>query len=213
MKAFITWFSRLFAVSQNGPQPTSQNSSSVSKASSTQEPTTRAKSPQEKLIEIAGREVGKKETAGSNRGPDVRKYQAATNLEPGAWPWCAAFVCWCIQQWLADPEVKTWLNLKTTTTSNWRPRTALAFGFLKWAQARPATTTILPDTAEPQPGDIVVFDFSHIGIVLNAAPNGKMLTIEGNTNGAGSREGDSVEGKIRSRSLARAFIRIRPSGS
>jgi peptidoglycan L-alanyl-D-glutamate endopeptidase CwlK len=43
MKALITWFSRLFAASPNGPLPTSQNSSSVSKASSTHAPSTTAK--------------------------------------------------------------------------------------------------------------------------------------------------------------------------
>jgi len=210
--SWLKWFSRLFAACPAGPAATSPNCSLPSKTSSTPAPSITPKSPQEKLIEIAGREVGKKETAGSNRGPDVRKYQAATTLEPGAWPWCAAFVCWCIQQWLADPEVKAWLNLKTTTTANWRPKTALAFGLMKWAQARPATVTVLPDTAEPQAGDIVVFDFSHCGIVKGLA-GGTMLTIEGNTNGAGSREGDGVYVKTRIRNLARAFIRIRPSGS
>ena len=43
MKALITWFSRLFAASPNGPLPTSQNSSSVSKASSTPAPSTTTK--------------------------------------------------------------------------------------------------------------------------------------------------------------------------
>jgi LAS superfamily LD-carboxypeptidase LdcB len=43
MKALITWFSRLFAASPNGPLPTSQNSSSVSKASSTHAPSTTTK--------------------------------------------------------------------------------------------------------------------------------------------------------------------------
>lgn len=165
-----------------------------------------------KLVEIAEREVGKKETKGRNLGPEVRKYQAATNLDSGAWPWCAAFVCWALEQWLADPANVRWLALKSTTPARWRPKTALAYGFIKWAEARPATCIILSDTAEPQPGDIVAYDFSHIGIVKRSMGD-KFEAIEGNTNGAGSRDGDGVYLKVRPRSLARCFIRIRPSGN
>ena len=43
MKAILTWFKALFAASANGPLPTSQNSSSPSKTSSTPAPTTPAK--------------------------------------------------------------------------------------------------------------------------------------------------------------------------
>ena len=163
------------------------------------------------LAQIAERELGKKETR-NNVGKDVRKYQAATNLAPGAWPWCAAFVCWVIEQWLDDPANVKWLGLRATTPARWRPKTALAYGFIKWAQARPATCAVLPDTATPMPGDLVCYDFSHIGIVKRSLGD-KFEAIEGNTNGAGSREGDGVYLKTRPRKLARCFIRIRPSGS
>ena len=211
MKALLTWLNRLFAASQNGPQPTLPNSSSPSKTSSTPAPTTPAKPRIAKLVEIAERELGKKETR-NNVGPKVRQYQAATNLDPGAWPWCAAFCAWTIEQWLADPENVRWLALKSTTPAKWRPKTALAYGFIKWAEARPATCTILPDSAEPQPGDFVCYDFSHIGIVKRSLGD-RFEAIEGNTNGAGSRDGDGVYLKVRPRRLARCFIRIRASGS
>ena len=211
MKALITWLNRLFAASQNGPAPTLPNSSSPSKTSSTNAPSTPEKPRIAKLVEIAEREVGKKETR-NNVGPAVRRYQAATNLDPGAWPWCAAFCAWTIEQWLADPENVRWLALKSTTPAKWRPKTALAYGFIKWAEARPATCTILPDSAEPQPGDFVCYDFSHIGIVKRSLGD-RFEAIEGNTNGAGSRDGDGVYLKTRPRKLARCFIRIRPSSS
>ena len=212
MKALLTWFKALFAASANGPQATSQNSSSQSKPSSTPAPSTPAKPRITKLVEIAERELGKKETR-NNVGKDVRKYQAATNLDPGAWPWCAAFCAWALEQWLADPDNVKWLALKSTTPAKWRPKTALAYGFIKWAEARPATCAVLPDTAEPQPGDLVIYDFSHIGIVQRSADKEWFTAIEGNTNGAGSRDGDGVYLKLRRRSLARCFIRIRPSGT
>ncbi len=73
-------------------------------------------------------------------------------------------------------------------------------------------SSVLPDTADPQPGDFAVYDFSHIGIVKESRGD-KFVAIEGNTNGAGSRDGDGVYLKTRPRKLARCFIRIRPSGS
>jgi hypothetical protein len=169
------------------------------------------------LAQLAEKEIGRKETKGRNLGPAVRKYQAATNLDPGAWPWCSAFVCWALEQWLSDPANVRWLALKSTTPAKWRPKTALAYSFIAWAEARPATCTILPDTAEPQPGDLVVYDFSHIGIVKESRGD-KFVAIEGNTSGmradgTPSREGDGVYVKVRPRSLARCFIRIRPSGN
>ena len=58
-------------------------------------------------------------------------------------------------------------------------------------------------------GDIVVFTFSHIGLaVKDADSSGYVVTIEGNTNGAGSREGGSVLEKKRHVSKIRSRIRI-----
>ena len=212
MKAFITWFQKLWRKPSNaGPAPTSVNSSASSPKNFTPELRTSAKPRIAKLVEIAERELGKKETR-NNVAKDVRKYQAATTLAPGAWPWCAAFCAWTLQQWLDDPANVKWLGLRATTPAKWRPKTALAYGFIKWAQARPATCMVLPDTVEPMPGDLVCYDFSHIGIVKRSLGD-KFEAIEGNTNGAGSREGDGVYLKVRPRKLARCFIRIRPSGS
>lgn len=226
MKAALTWLTNSFAqfldgLRQIGEQshlPSSTSSPSVTLPKSSP-PRTLASTAKQKsanrielLAQIAEREIGKKETR-NNVGKDVRKYQAATTLAPGAWPWCAAFCAWTLEQWLDDPANVKWLSLKSTTPAKWRPKTALAYGFIRWAKARPATCAVLPDTAEPQPGDLVVYDFSHIGIVQRSADKEWFTAIEGNTNGAGSRDGDGVYLKLRRRSLARCFIRIRPSGT
>jgi len=56
---------------------------------------------------------------------------------------------------------------------------------------------------EPEPGAIVVWlhgygPAGHMGMVRGVdLKNNTMSTVEGNTNGAGSREGDSVAGKLR----------------
>src|SRR5262245_22831272 len=51
-----------------------------------------------KLVALAQREVGVHEVGGENCGPRIREYQAATDLPPGPWPWCAAFLCWVIRE-------------------------------------------------------------------------------------------------------------------
>jgi hypothetical protein len=165
-----------------------------------------------RLAKIAESQVGVRESGGSNSGAAIRKYQAATSLEPDKWPWCAAFVDWCIAEWLKDAEAVAWLALKVRTPEAWRPKTALAYGFLNWAKNRPNTSDILLPTEKAQAGDIVMYTFSHVGIVIS--DNGKTIqTVEGNTNGEGSRDGDGVYFKTRNKSLVKRFVRIKSTGS
>jgi len=165
-----------------------------------------------KLTAIAQAEIGVLEIGGNNRGSRIVEYQRATSLVPDNWPWCAAFVDFCIQQWIKDPEAANWLKLQVRTPEEWRPKTALAYGLTTWAKARPATTTILTEADTARLGDIVTFDFSHTGIVLE--DDGKyIVTVEGNTNGKGDRDSESGDGvwrKIRRKTLAKNFIRIHP---
>jgi hypothetical protein len=58
----------------------------------------------------------------------------------------------------------------------------------------------------PRPGDLVIWQKynhgvktwqGHAGIVINVLANGSFESVEGNTNSTGSREGDSVQVKIR----------------
>jgi hypothetical protein len=163
-----------------------------------------------KIAAIASSQVGQREATNHNDGAAVRKYQAATNLEPDSWPWCAAFVCWCVREWLKDPSAVSWLSLKKLTPEEWRPKNANAWGFSDWSHSRPATTKIIDRAEQAKPGDIVMFTFSHVGIVVS--DNGKSIqTVEGNTNGVGERDGDGVYFKTRSRSLVKAYVRIHPS--
>ena len=163
------------------------------------------------LAQIAAEQIGVREEGGNNNGRKIRDYQKATDLKPASWPWCAAFVDWCIAEWLDRPGVRDWLNLQASTPEEWRPKTALAYGFLGWAKARPKTTIILHDRELARPGDLVVFDFSHVGIVESDSGH-QLITIEGNTNGRGERDSESGDGvwrKARQKTIARNFIRIR----
>jgi|688.fasta_scaffold17753_5 hypothetical protein len=204
---------------KDGPAPSLPNLPSESKANSAPEPSVpvapkkKERPAIEKLVEIALSQVGVKEVGGNNKGAKIREYQTATSLKPAAWPWCAAFTSWIIREWLKDPEVVKWLNLKLLTPEKWRPKTAAAFGYIEWAKSRPATTKILTEKAKPQVGDLVVFDFSHIGIVVKVGEK-NFQCVEGNTNGRGTRDsksGDGVWLKTRTSSLVRNYIRINPS--
>mgnify|MGYP003533107425 FL=1 len=106
-------------------------------------------------------------------------------------PWCAMFVSWCF--WHAGSKLPA-------------IRTAKGFAYcpdiVNWAKKngcwRPSSSSYVPKR-----GDIVLFDFigrpSHVGIVTGLTADGRVATIEGNTNAAGSRTGGQVMRHNRSR--------------
>jgi len=154
------------------------------------------------LARIAEKEIGTREIGGNDRGPRVREYQSATWTEPGVWPWCASFVCWIIREWMKSPSVQAIVHFQ-------RPKTTGAFDFIRWAKDE--GLQVLGENEPCRRGDIVVFDFSHIGIVAEDSERGEITAIEGNTNGKGERDSESGDGvwrKYRARSLVKAFIRL-----
>ena len=168
---------------------------------STKEPAASGGSIAEKMVSLAREEIGVSEVDGSNCGPRVDEYKAATWLDADkGWPWCAAFICWLVREAIEGEDVK----FK-------RPRTAGAWDFENWATQQSTNGVELrkPTNEDIKTGDIVVFTFSHIGLaVKDADSSGYVVTIEGNTNGAGSREGGSVLEKKRHVSKIRSRIRI-----
>lgn len=157
-----------------------------------------------KIVELARREIGVEEVNGSNCGPRVNEYKAATWLPADKpWPWCAAFVCWLVREAMAQTGIKETATFR-------RPRTAGAWDFENWSLAQDRTTqTRKPHRNDIQPGDIVIFTFSHIGIATSEPDHeGIVETIEGNTDGQGSREGGAVLAKRRRLSRIRSRIRF-----
>jgi len=150
-----------------------------------------------KFVALALREVGTKEV-GNNGGARIREYQSATWLEPGSWAWCAAFICWLIRELIGSGE------------SFSRPRTAGAWDFENWARdnAGKGVRLLKPRPDDILPGDIVIFTFSHIGLAVGKSANGTIATVEGNTDGDGSNEGDGVYRKTRKISQIRSVIRF-----
>jgi hypothetical protein len=167
--------------------------------------------PIKRLLEIATHEVGVHEVGGNNRGPRIVEYQSATWLKPAPWPWCAAFICWILREWLQSAEVREKLLLcNNKSVENWRPRTAGAFDFERWAKEK--GLQVFNKKTLAKAGDLVIFDFSHIGLVVKdqISPD-SIECIEGNTNSSGQRDsnsGDGVWRKRRAASMVRSFIRL-----
>jgi len=158
----------------------------------------------EEICRIAKAEIGVEEIDGSNCGPRVNEYKAATSLPANeAWPWCAAFVAWVIREAMKSAGIQETSGFK-------RPKTASAWGFEAWSRAQDnSTNTKKPAGIDIQAGDIVMFTFSHIGIALSSPDEkGYVFTVEGNTDTQGSREGGGVFRKLRHVGKIRSRIRF-----
>lgn len=154
------------------------------------------------IVSVAMNEVGVREE-GTNVGKRVNEYKACCKgLNPNVpWYWCAAFVCWVIKTAMVASGGK--FTFKP-------PTTAAAYGFDEWSLAQDNSTK----TYRKHPGSPVgIFSLkstSHCGIAISAPDkNGYFRTIEGNTNGSGSRNGDGVYAKKRHVSDVRDFIEFK----
>jgi hypothetical protein len=161
------------------------------------------------LVEIARRDVGKAEIT-RNRAPWIQKYWTATTLPNGhadRQPYCAAAVAYWVREWLKLPEVLDALKMTPTGAERWRCKSPAAFAWLDWANARQLEVLSDRPTERLRVGDLMVFDISHIGIVRD--DDGESVwTIEANTGNGSVRDGDGCFERVRTRSQARAFIRL-----
>jgi hypothetical protein len=166
--------------------------------------------PRAIIAAVAREYLGTRETS-KNRGPHLEEFWKATSYPDGAdnrEPWCSAFATFCVRE--ADrrsPDLALRIPPTFAAVSQWLP----------WAHdARTGCLVFTPLDIQlrkytAQAGDLVSFlpHLSHIGIVVSDYAGGAVIqTIEGNTNGDGSREGDGVYRKTRSLSFCGSFIRI-----
>ena len=142
-------------------------------------------------LNVATSQVGvMEEPPGSNRGPQVDEYLRAVGLDPStdSYPWCAAFVYWSFRQ-------------AATRIGVTNPVIRTAGVLDHWNKAgRAGITRLLPDEIQEdfsllKPGLIFVINTGggkgHIGLVEDFS-NDRLITIEGNTNLPGDREGVGV---------------------
>lgn len=157
----------------------------------------------ERLVELAKKEVGVEEVNGTNCGPRVNQYKAATWLDPlQSWAWCAAFIDWLVMRAMEEESGR-----KFTFA---RPRTAGAWDLENWSMKQDGSTwtKLNPQASDIAPGDIVIFTFSHVGLAIDIPSKGLVQTVEGNSNAQGSREGGGVWKQTRKLSQIRSRIRF-----
>jgi hypothetical protein len=134
------------------------------------------------IIAIAQSQIGVREATGKNDGLNVAQYLAYTREQKGA-PWCAAFVSWVFGR-----------------AGFGQPKTA-------WS---PSLFPLQKRTTDIQPATVFGIYFpalqriAHCGFVERLDGHW-IITIEGNTNVAGSREGDGVYRKRRLVNTIRYF--------
>lgn len=161
----------------------------------------------ERVASIAESKIGLKESpAGSNRGPEIQEFFDADGYDPNGpapgdsgYAWCAAFVDRIVQLAMAGRE---WTFKRPTTPGAW--------DLERWSlEQDSSTSTKKAPGRDIARGDIVVFVHSHVGIATGPPDaNGKIPTVEGNTNEAGQREGIKVMRKSRHFTEIRSRIRF-----
>jgi hypothetical protein len=133
--------------------------------------------------EIYTREIGIKEETGRNDGARIEEYLAACGRKKGD-AWCAAFVTWTFKQAGITAVVSGW-------SPSWFPTANVVY--TRGAKANRA----------PEPADVFGIYFAelkriaHVGFIDEWNAGSFCITVEGNTNDSGSREGDGVYRKRR----------------
>lgn len=148
----------------------------------------RTDSIRERLIKTATSQVGVREKTGHNDGAEVESYLHSVGLVKG-YAWCAAFLVWCHDQ----NGIK---NPRTAWAPDWF-RTNVVY-----KSHDPSIGQFLSGQFLSKKGQVFGLYFeakgriAHVGM-LAGETRMSYITIEGNTNQAGSREGDGVYKKLR----------------
>lgn len=140
-----------------------------------------------KIQQIYSAEIGVREATGKNDGKRVEEYLAVTQLGKG-YAWCASFVSWVFAE-AGFPQPR----------SPWSP-SLFPKNRIIWEYQPPNPSRLKPDP--PATADVFGIYFTnlkriaHVGFVDEWGDK-YVITVEGNTNEAGSNEGDGVYKKRR----------------
>jgi hypothetical protein len=141
----------------------------------------------QKIVSVYTSQIGVREATGHNDGKEVEMYLSTTGFAKGN-PWCAAFVTWTF----LEANVPA---IKSAWAGSWFPPGKIIY------------RKGLPMKIPPGQADVGGLYSSsknlitHVFFIDQWPPNDDYaITVEGNTNNAGSAEGDGVYRKRRVKS-------------
>jgi hypothetical protein len=153
----------------------------------------------QKVVTSYTSQIGVRELTGQNDGKEVDMYLASTGFTNNklyrektgkGYAWCAAFVTWSFKESTKDIHY-----VIKIPASAWAP---------SWF---PPSNTIYvkgkPTKVKPERADVFGIYYAkddrigHVGFIDDWPEGEYVVTVEGNTNAAGSREGDGVYRKKR----------------
>lgn len=167
-----------------------------------------------RLIDIARLDKDKTETS-RNQAPWIKKLWKSTTYQSGyeeRQPYCAAGVCYCIQQWLLDKDILKAFGFDEKQAEKWRPKYASVYrapngnNILDWATSNGCE--ILDKNANFHTGDLIIYTYSHIEFYVYDSTNNNIICIGYNTDSGGSRDGDGCFEKERTRKSIKCAIRL-----
>ncbi|WP_256009130.1 CHAP domain-containing protein [Desertivirga xinjiangensis] len=148
----------------------------------------------ETLRKIYTAEIGVREKTGRNDGARVEEYLKYVDLSKGE-PYCAAFASWCMgKAGIPNPRTGWSPSLFPADKVVWERSRSLS--------ASPGPAGLTGPKYTPQSGDVFGIYFpekkriAHVGFI-EKWDDSWIITVEANTNSAGSREGDGVYRKRR----------------
>lgn len=147
---------------------------------------------QHRLDSVYSSYIGVREATGKNDGKQVEAFLRSCGLGKG-YAWCSCFVKFCLDK----AGIKNNINAWSPTAEN-RKNIIYDKGTM-WQT--------------PRKGDVFAIYYTnlkrigHVGFYDGQINKKTFYTVEGNTNNAGSREGDGVYRKIRSYNQIKSISR------
>lgn len=138
-----------------------------------------------KLVNTAESQLHVREATGKNDGEEVESYLKITGLGKG-FAWCAAFLAWCFDKCGIEAP-------KSAYSPDWFRSNVVFSKYQKEIKQ-----------FESKPGQVFGIYFeskkriAHVGMITGETKTA-YITIEGNTNDGGSRDGDGVYARIRNK--------------
>ncbi len=148
---------------------------------------TRTGANRQTLANIALSQVGFHEgslngySASANNMCEYNRWFYGKNVSGDAYPWCAVFISWCARNAGIAKEV-----IPTTAAARKQG------GFYDWSIAHGRYYSSV--SYSPQVGDIAIFTWSHVGIVVDVSGN-TVTVVEGNSSQKVSKYNYKANGK------------------